>query len=68
MRGFLPGFAYQVGVLIAATAPYIEASMSHRFTYAQVMGTFAGFMLLVSTVVIGFGPEAHRVAFGRDTA
>jgi len=68
MRGFLPGFAYQVGVLIAATAPYIEASMSPRFTYAQVMGTFAGFMLLVSTVVIGFGPEAHRIAFGRDTA
>jgi SHS family lactate transporter-like MFS transporter len=67
MRGFLPGFAYQVGVLIAATAPYIEATLTRRFTYAQVMGTFAGIVMLVAIVVIGRGPEAHRIAFGRDT-
>jgi SHS family lactate transporter-like MFS transporter len=67
MRGFLPGFAYQVGVLIAATAPYIEATLSRRFTYAQVMGTFAGIVMLVAIIVIGLGPEAHRIAFGRNT-
>ena len=66
MRGFLPGFSYQVGVLIAATAPYIEASMSHRFSYAQVMGTFAGIAMIVAMFVIGLGPEAHRIAFGRE--
>jgi MFS transporter, SHS family, lactate transporter len=66
MRGFLPGFSYQVGVLIAATAPYIEATMSRRFTYAQVMGTFAGVVLVVAIFVVGFGPEAHRIAFGRS--
>jgi MFS transporter, SHS family, lactate transporter len=67
LRGFLPGFAYQVGVLIAATAPYIEATMTRRFTYAQVMGTFAGIVMLVGILVISLGPEAHRIAFGRDT-
>jgi MFS transporter, SHS family, lactate transporter len=67
MRGFLPGFAYQVGVLIAATAPYIEATLTRRYTYAQVMGTFAGIVMLVAMIVIGLGPEAHRIAFGRDT-
>ena len=67
MRGFLPGFSYQVGVLIAATAPFIEATMSRRFTYAQVMGTFAGIVMVVAIFVIGLGPEAHRIAFGRDT-
>jgi MFS transporter, SHS family, lactate transporter len=67
VRGFLPGFSYQVGVLIAATAPYIEAAMSHRFTYAQVLGTFAGVVMVVSIFVIGLGPEAHRIAFGHDT-
>ncbi|HVB59316.1 MAG TPA: MFS transporter [Candidatus Acidoferrales bacterium] len=66
MRGFLPGFAYQVGVLIAASAPYIEAVMSRRFTYAQVMGSFAAIVLIIGTIVIAAGPEAHRVEFGRD--
>jgi len=67
LRGFLPGFAYQVGVLIAATAPFIEASMTHRFSYAQVMGTFAGITMIVAIAVIGLGPEAHRIAFGRSS-
>jgi MFS transporter, SHS family, lactate transporter len=66
MRGFLPGFAYQVGVLIAATAPYIEASLVHRFTYAQVLGTVAAIVMAVAMIVIASGPEAHRVEFGRD--
>ena len=66
MRGFLPGFSYQVGVLIAATAPYIEASLSHRFSYATVMGTFTGIVMIVAMFVIGLGPEAHRIAFGRE--
>jgi SHS family lactate transporter-like MFS transporter len=68
LRGFLPGFAYQVGVLIASTAPYIEASLVHRFTYAQVLGTVAAIVMIVAMIVIASGPEAHRVEFGRDTA
>ena len=68
MRGFLPGFCYQMGVLIAATAPYIEATLVRRFTFAQVMGTFAGIVMIVGLFVIGFGPEAHRIAFGRSTS
>jgi MFS transporter, SHS family, lactate transporter len=66
MRGFLPGFAYQVGVLIAARAPYFQASMAERHSYATVMGTFAGVVMVIAVFVIGFGPEAHRIAFGRD--
>jgi SHS family lactate transporter-like MFS transporter len=42
LRGFFPGLAYQFGVMIAATAPYIEARMTHHFTYALSMGMFAG--------------------------
>ena len=30
LRGFFPGFAYQVGVLIAASAPYIESLMTNH--------------------------------------
>jgi len=67
VRGFLPGFSYQIGVLIAATAPYIEAIMTRHFTYAQSMGSFTTITLLLAIVVIAAGPEAHHVAFGRDT-
>jgi MFS transporter, SHS family, lactate transporter len=63
LRGFLPGFAYQCGVLIAATAPYIEARMTHHFSYAQSMGVFAAAAFLLASFVIGFGPEAHRISF-----
>ena len=67
LRAFLPGFAYQVGVLIASSAPYIEASLTHRFTYAQVLGSVAAIVVLLASIVISAGPEAHRVEFGRDT-
>jgi len=62
-RGFLPGFAYQCGVLIAASAPFIEARMTHHLSYAQSMGIFAGAVFLMGAIVIGAGPEAHRVSF-----
>jgi SHS family lactate transporter-like MFS transporter len=66
LRGFFPGFAYQLGVLLAATAPYFEALMTSRFTYAQSMGMFAAAVFAVGAVVIAAGPEAHRISFGSD--
>ena len=64
LRGFFPGFAYQIGVLIASAAPYIEARMTRHFSYGQAMGMFAAAVFIVGTIVIAAGPEAHRVAFG----
>jgi len=66
VRGFLPGFSYQVGVLIAASAPYIEALMTRHFSYAQSMGSLAALVLVLGVIVVGAGPEAHRVAFGQQ--
>jgi MFS transporter, SHS family, lactate transporter len=64
LRGFFPGFAYQVGVLIASSAPPIEAKMAEHLTYAQSMGIFAAAAFAVGALVIAFGPEAYRVSFG----
>jgi len=64
LRGFFPGFAYQTGVLIAASSAYVEAIMSHRFGYGRAMAIFAGVALAIAAVVIALGPEAHRVSFG----
>jgi SHS family lactate transporter-like MFS transporter len=64
MRGFLPGFAYQLGMLLASGSAYMEARMTHHFSYAQAMSLFAGAVLLLAALVIGLGPEAHQSSFG----
>ncbi|MFZ0635342.1 MAG: MFS transporter [Candidatus Acidiferrales bacterium] len=68
LRGFFPGFAYQVGVLFAASSADVEARMSARFGYGSAMGIFAAIVLVTGAIVIALGPEAHRVAFGQNSA
>lgn len=67
LRGFFPGFAYQLGVLIAAPSGTIEAALGRHFTYAQAMGGFVAVAFLLGAIVIAAGPEAHRVQFGGDS-
>ena len=64
LRGFFPGFAYQLGVLVASTAPYIEAKLTNHLSYAQSMGMFAAAAFVIGAIVIAAGPEAHRLSFG----
>ncbi|HVA64252.1 MAG TPA: hypothetical protein VNF74_11050, partial [Terriglobales bacterium] len=61
--GFFPGFAYQMGVLVASSVGYIEAVLAQRFSYSTAMGVLATGLLLIGAVVIALGPEAHGVAF-----
>jgi SHS family lactate transporter-like MFS transporter len=35
VRGSLPGFAYQCGVLIASVMPWLAARLAHGWTYAE---------------------------------
>jgi MFS transporter, SHS family, lactate transporter len=63
LRGFFPGFAYQLGVLCASSIPYLEAALGERFTYAQAMGGLAGLVLVLGTIVILLGPENKGVSF-----
>jgi len=65
LRGFFPGLAYQLGVLIAAASVTLEAALTRHFTYAQAMGGFAAVSFVLGAVVILAGPEAHRVRFGK---
>ena len=65
LRGFFPGFAYQLGVLCASSITLIEALLAKHMTYAQSLGLLAGIVLLIGVPVIGLGPEAKGVAFGK---
>jgi SHS family lactate transporter-like MFS transporter len=68
LRGFFPGFAYQLGVLIASSIGYLEARLAQHFSYSFSMGILAAAVLLVGAIVIAVGPEAHGVAFGRSVS
>jgi len=65
LRGFFPGFAYQLGVLAASSISYVEARLAERFNYAESMGILAAVVLVVGAAVIAAGPEAKGVAFGK---
>jgi SHS family lactate transporter-like MFS transporter len=68
VRGFLPGFAYQCGVLIAGSVAYIEAVFAVRFSYASAMALTALTVFTLACVVIGLGRERHGVEFGGSQA
>ena len=70
LRGFFPGFAYQLGVMFAASIPYVESALGERFTYTQAMGGLVTLVFIGAFVVTLLGPEAHGVSFrkARDGA
>jgi SHS family lactate transporter-like MFS transporter len=63
LRGFFPGFAYQIGVLLASSITYVESVLGEHFTYAQALGTLAAVATVGGIMVLFAGPEARGVAF-----
>jgi SHS family lactate transporter-like MFS transporter len=57
VRGFLPGFAYQCGVLLASSIVYIQALFAERTSYANAMALTATAVFLFASVVGVLGPE-----------
>jgi len=66
VRGFLPGFAYQCGVLIAGTAPLIQSSLAERVggSYAKVMAITAFIVFSLAAIVTALGRERRGEEFG----
>jgi SHS family lactate transporter-like MFS transporter len=64
VRGFLPGFAYQCGVLIAGNAAHWEAQLSKHGTYSSAMAVTAFTVFCVGALVIIVGPERKAEEFG----
>src|SRR5262249_7034076 len=56
-RGFFPGLAYQLGILCAASIPYIESTLGEMFTYTKAMGGLMAGVFIAGVIVISFGPE-----------
>jgi len=66
VRGFLPGFAYQCGVLIASSVVYIEALFAQHTSYANAMSLVALTVFVLAAIVAWFGRERRGVVFGAD--
>ncbi|HZT77711.1 MAG TPA: MFS transporter [Vicinamibacterales bacterium] len=63
LRGFFPGFAYQLGVMFAASIPYLESALGERFSYTQAMGGLVTAVFILAFIVTALGPEAKGVSF-----
>jgi SHS family lactate transporter-like MFS transporter len=68
VRGFLPGFAYQCGVMIAGTVTYFEAVLAEHMTYASSMALTAATVFIGGAIVAWFGRERRGAVFGAAPA
>jgi MFS transporter, SHS family, lactate transporter len=66
VRGFFPGFAYQCGVLIAASVAYVEAIFAKRMNYANAMALTAFTVFVVCAIVVLLGKEKKGIEFGQN--
>ncbi|HEY7305133.1 MAG TPA: MFS transporter [Bryobacteraceae bacterium] len=64
VRGFLPGFAYQCGVLLAGSVAAIEAIFAERMSYATAMALVAVTVFAITAVLAGLGRERKGISFG----
>jgi SHS family lactate transporter-like MFS transporter len=68
IRGFLPGFSYQCGVLLASLVVYLEAVLAQHISFASAMAITAGLVFAFAIVALLLGPERRGVSFGANRA
>src|SRR5258707_1344742 len=66
VRGFLPGFAYQCGVLLAGFVGFIQAIFAAKTSYPTTMALTALTVLLGAAVVVALGREKRGIHFGGE--
>jgi SHS family lactate transporter-like MFS transporter len=64
VRGFLPGFAYQCGVLLAGSVGYLEAIFAERMSYARAMAFVAATVFSLGALTAALGRERRGIRFG----
>ena len=66
VRGFLPGFAYQCGVLLAGSVAWMESVFAKSLTYSTAMAMTALTVFVLGIVVIAAGKEKRASIFGGE--
>ena len=63
IRGFLPGFAYQCGALIASGFTLVQALFAARVSFAWTMALSAGLVFAGAATVALLGPERRGTSY-----
>jgi len=64
VRGFLPGFAYQCGVLLSSSIALVQAMFAEHLSYATTMAMTAGVVFVGGSIVAAMGKEKRGAVFG----
>jgi SHS family lactate transporter-like MFS transporter len=63
LRGFLPGFAYQCGVLLAGAVGTFEAALAEHMSYAKAMAAVAASVFAFTAFMAALGRERKGLKF-----
>jgi len=66
VRGLLPGFTYQIGILLAASTPTVEFALRDRLGYPWALTSFELVVITGLALLLIFGRENHGKSFLRD--
>jgi SHS family lactate transporter-like MFS transporter len=66
VRGLLPGFTYQIGILLAASTPSVEFALRDRLGYAWALTGFELVVIACLSVLLLFGRENLGRSFLRE--
>jgi SHS family lactate transporter-like MFS transporter len=64
IRGFMPGFAYQCGILLAGSITYLQAVFGSATSYSNAMALTAAAVFASTAIVVSLGPEKKGIVFG----
>ena len=67
VRGLMPGFAYQLGILFAAPTNHIEYALRDKFGYAWALAAFEIANILLLATVVALGSEKKGKVFVRGS-
>jgi SHS family lactate transporter-like MFS transporter len=63
VRGLIPGFAYQLGILFAAPTNTIEYALKDHFGYQWALASFETGVIICLAVIVMLGKEQHGKSF-----
>ena len=67
VRGLLPGFTYQIGILLASSTPRVEFALRDHLGYAWALAAFELVVIAVLALMLIFGAEKRGRSFLRES-
>ena len=66
VRGLLPGFTYQIGILMAAGTPSVEFALRNQLGYSWALVSFEVVVIIGVALLLIFGREEHGRSFFKE--